>query len=79
MKEQSITSWIGDDLAVDVLFDYSPAEPAILYPNDKAHPGCEAEITINQVLVNNCDIFDCLNQATFNKIADEIQEYMTKD
>jgi len=78
MKEQNITSWIGDDLAVDVYFDYTAGEPPVYYPNDKAHPGFGPEIIINRIIVNNSDILDCLTQKVIDKIEDEIDEYMSQ-
>ena len=29
--------------------DYQPEEPAILYPNDRAYPGCAASMMLTQV------------------------------
>jgi len=74
--EMSVTCWIGEDLAVDVLYEVHPGEPEILYPNDKAHPGCEPEIILNQVIVNGSDILDCLTEKTTDQIHSNIQEYM---
>jgi len=77
MTELNITCWIGDELAVDVYYDYDPGEPEVLYPIDKAHPGCGAEIIVNMVMVNGSDILNCLNQKTINKIEDNINEFIT--
>lgn len=76
-QEQNLTCWIGDDLAVDVYYEYTPGEQPILYPNDRADPGCDAEVVVNRVVVNNSDILDCLTQRIINKIEDDIHKYMT--
>ena len=50
-----IDSYIGEDTAVKVYFDYTPPEPEVLYPNDKAQPGYPAEIDITSVTIAGDD------------------------
>ena len=63
MKQYTINSHIGEsEVPIEVNFDYEPAEKMILYPIDKAYPGCPAEIQITEVLMFGQDISDELSE-----------------
>ena len=72
----SLDLYLEVKLAVD--FDYSPYERRILYPNEDAHPGCDASITINDVVLDGLDIINLLDadqlQALEQQIWDSRQE-----
>ena len=76
----SLNLILADDLTVEVFFDYWPGEAAVMYPNDKAHPGCDEEIEVTAVIVKNdegreVDLIDVLNQEAINQLAaDALQE-----
>ncbi len=59
---------IGDELTVLVSYDLDKGQRQILYPNDSAQPGIEAEITITAVNVGDADLFDDLSQGCMNKL-----------
>ena len=63
------------ELDVDVDYDYQPYEKQVLYPNDKAYPGCPAEVTINAVWVGLKNVREDLYIGTTERLADEIMEY----
>ena len=56
-------------------YDYQPAEESVLYPNDRAYPGCPAEVTINAVWVGLKNVREDLDIGTIERLADEIMEY----
>ena len=62
------------EIEVTVDYDYSPEEAAVLWPNDSAYPGCEAEVTINSVMCGGTDIREDLIFAQLQAIATEIME-----
>lgn len=49
--ERTATVFLGD-AEIPVRFDFQGAEPAVYNPIEKAHPGCEAEVTINALQIN---------------------------
>jgi len=51
MPKLELITEIGDGQEILVTFDYTPAEKPILYPNDKADPGCDAEIDITSITI----------------------------
>ena len=63
------------EIGVVVDYDFQPEEKTVMYPNDQAHPGCDAYVTINSVLVGRSDITGALTADDFELLADEI---MTK-
>ena len=71
---------LADDLSVEVFFDYLPGEPAVMYPNDRANPGCDETIDVTAVIVRNdegreVDLIDVLNEDAINQLAaDALQE-----
>ena len=71
MKEQRIHSFIGEDTAVEVFFDYQPREP-----QTQDHPGCEEEVTLNGVQIGNDNLLDDLNEATKERLRLQCLESM---
>jgi hypothetical protein len=43
------------EIPVTVHYDYQPEERQIMFPNDKAHPGFPACVTINSVEMDQTD------------------------
>jgi hypothetical protein len=46
------------DATVDVQYEFTPAEAAVFYPNDRAHPGTPADAAIVAVLIGGQRIDD---------------------
>jgi hypothetical protein len=69
--EHTFQTLIGEDLPVDVEFDYTPGEPMILNPPDRADPGCDAEVEILAVTCNGIDFERTLNEATIDMLEQE--------
>ena len=68
------TTQIGaPEVVVEVYFDYTAEEPAVLYPIDKAYPGYGPEVTINKVVIkkSQIDILSVLSQ----KIIDDLEVF----
>ena len=40
----------GSEIMVEVFADCEPEEPPVYYPNDRAHPGSRASVTISLLL-----------------------------
>ena len=38
------------ELEYDVLYDYQPPEPMVMYPNEDAYPGCDASVDVWAVM-----------------------------
>jgi hypothetical protein len=60
-----------DEFTLDVEFDYSPEEPMIMYPNDMAHPGYPAEVTVNSVKLDGLELIDTISDITLAAIEEE--------
>ena len=74
MKEQHITTHIGDEIQVVVFFDYRPFEP-----QTRDDPGCDSEVTINSICIDGHkenDIEAILNEETIDAIRIECFELM---
>ena len=65
------------EMAFFVDYDFQPEEEAVLYPNDSAYPGCQAEVTINSVQLQGQDIF--LNSKDMAIVVDDIMRYETEE
>jgi len=65
-----------DELPVTVKFDFQPAEDTIFYPNDLAHPGCDAEVSIYEVDHEGKDIVDTLSYDEMQRLEYECFEFM---
>ena len=66
-------TWIEIEVVVD--YDFQPEEPQVLYPNDKAYPGCHAEVTINEAAIEGLDIYSHLDGGTQQTLMDEIHDW----
>lgn len=51
MYKHYFDSSIGNDVDVEVVIEYQPAEKPIFAPNDAAHPGAPSEAEVSAVLV----------------------------
>ena len=71
------------EIEVEIDYDFQPEEPAVLWPNDSAYPGCEAEVTINSVMCGNTDIREDLKEVfifdQLQEIANEILEQINTE
>ena len=65
---------IHQEIMVTVDYDYSPEEKQVLYPNDKAYPGCPAEITVNEIDLDGLDILPYIEESDLDRIKAEIME-----
>ncbi|MCP4489809.1 MAG: hypothetical protein GY820_21200 [Gammaproteobacteria bacterium] len=66
------------EIATLVDYDYYPGEKQVLWPNDKAHPGCDDYIIINAVYYEgrqSADILSYYTCADKEKLEAEILEY----
>ena len=62
------------EIAIEVDYDYQPEEKAVLYPNDKAYPGCPAEVTIYGIDFGGIDILEYTPDFDLEIIKAEIME-----
>ena len=62
---------IGDNLEAIVEYDLDRGQTEILFPNDAAQPGTEAEITITAVKFGDADLLDDLSQGCINRLENE--------
>jgi len=62
---------IGDNLEAIVEYDLDRGQTEILFPNDAAQPGTEAEITITAVILDDADLIDDLSQGCINRLENE--------
>jgi hypothetical protein len=68
------------EIPVKVHYDYSPEEKQVLYPNDKADPGCPASVTINSVETDEqTDIWADLDGGTQQSLIDDVMESLRGD
>jgi hypothetical protein len=74
--KNTLKSYLGDDLEVLLTYDYEPAEPVILYPNDRAHPGSPENVEITSVEVAGQDILENLNPETVERFEMEILDWI---
>ena len=65
-------TYTDDDLTVYVQFDYQPEEKMVMYPNEKAHPGCPADAIIYEVLHDGVDIFDKISDSELVRMREDI-------
>ena len=65
-------TWIEIEVSVD--YDYSPAEPTVLYPNEMAYPGAAESVRVNEVKHAYIDITDAICIAELERIEEEIME-----
>ena len=65
---------IHQEIMVTVDYDFQPEEKQVLYPNDRAHPGCPAEITVNEIDLDGLDILPYIEEADLDRIKAEIME-----
>ncbi len=66
------------EIAIFVDYDYWPGEKQVLWPNDKAHPGCDDHIIINAVYYEgrqHVDILPYYTCAEIEELRAEILEY----
>ena len=61
------------EVAIFIDYDFQPEEAMVMYPNDKAYPGCPAEVTINSVQIQGQDI--SLTSTEEEILKAEIMEY----
>lgn len=59
----------GEEFEVAIDYDYQPAEKAVLYPNDAAHPGCHEEYEVTKVTYDD-------GKVVSEKIKEENLEYL---
>jgi len=62
------------ELDIAVGYDYQLEEEKVLYPNDRAYPGCPANITINSVGFGSVDILSNLTPTEIEILEAEIME-----
>ena len=62
------------EIPVTIHYDHQPEEKTVMYPNDKAHPGCSESVTINSVELNDFDISDHLGIDDCDHLEESILE-----
>lgn len=70
MSRASIKAW---DIAMDVEYEYSPAEAPVLWGNFP-HPGCPAGAEITSVKVGGVDILEMLDDEQIQRIESAVLE-----
>ena len=77
MSGHESTYWDEEDVEIYISFDFQEYEPPIMR-GDGSYPGCDAEITINQVVIRDCeiDIIDRLNAKQLKPIEQAAWEYL---
>ena len=65
------------ELEFDIEFDYSPGSPAVLYPNDRAHPGDASELTITSVKLGDIELVDRLTDKQLECLEEQAIEHVT--
>ena len=73
-----LAHYIGDEMEVIVEYDFSAGQKEILYPNDKAQPGEEPEVTINGVFVGEADIYDVLSTDCIKQLEEAAMEHYSE-
>ncbi len=69
------------EVVIVVDYDYQPAEKQVLYPNDEAYPGCDANVTINSVAIDglpDADISPYIAERDLKEIESEILDIVTQ-
>ena len=77
----NLLTTIGEGLPVEVSYDYSPGEDAVLY-GDNVHPGSPASVDITEITVSNVNpycIKDSLAGSELERIEAECFEQVDKD
>lgn len=68
----------GVDL--EVIFNYQPAEPMVMYyPDGSGYPGCAEDIDIITVNVGGVDIVDMLAEGQLKEIEEKISEALQEN
>ncbi|RLA39794.1 MAG: hypothetical protein DRR06_18535 [Gammaproteobacteria bacterium] len=65
---------IHQEIKVVVDYDFQPEEKQVLYPNDRAHPGWPAEITVNEIDLDGLDILPYIEESDLDRIKAEIMD-----
>jgi hypothetical protein len=65
-----------EEIPVTVKFDYQPAEDTVFYPNDIAHPGCDAEVTINEVDHHGLNIIENISYSEMQRLEYDCFEFL---
>ena len=76
MIGEYITYWEnenGSECKIKVCYDFQPYEAPVYYPNDAAHPGCPAEVTIESLWIEE-DFYDVPQWNEFFDASDEDEE-----
>jgi len=68
MSNHKLNHHIGEDTSVVIQFDYTPEQEEIIYPDEKSQPHYPAQIEINQVLIGDDDIKECLNEGCLDDL-----------
>lgn len=65
----SFTTALGENLTVEVFYDYTPAESAVYDLNSpQCGPGCPAEVDICEVMLMGEDVRDLLVQSVIDEL-----------
>lgn len=71
----SFTTVLGENLSVQVFYDYTPPEAAVYDPDSPVcGPGHDAEIEICEVLLNGEDVRDLLVQSVIDELEQKAWE-----
>lgn len=71
-KLPSFTGWIGDDIKVEVAYEYTPAESAVNDPDSPVcGPGCDAEVDVIEVLLDGVDLRDVLADSVIESLEEQ--------
>lgn len=74
-KGPSFTTVLGENLSVEVFYDYTPAESAVYDLNSPmCGPGCPADVDICEVMLMGEDIRDLLADSVIEMLEEQALE-----
>lgn len=84
MNHFIMKSYIGEDTEVHIDFTYYPADPPVLDPIERAHPGSDERVELNQVWINHDsskidDLLPDLTQEVTDRLAQEALRFAEQE
>lgn len=71
----SFNTVLGENLSVEVFYDYTPAESAVYDLNSPlCGPGCPADVDITEVMLMGEDIRDLLAESVIERLEEQALE-----
>ena len=64
------------EIEVEIHYDFQPEEKEVLHPNEDAHPGCPASVSLNSADIGETDILGELDGGQQQTLEDDIFEHL---